>query len=277
MIGGNKRMTCVVNKELGVKLESSEIDALWSRLTAIQEINGNPMRVAIQKFGDATAFSVKNIPGPSFNTIKGLTDNDGKYVEDIIHFYNQKGIPVRFELTPAHVSSDLLTYLNKLGFYQLDFHTSLYKVTDSMFSEEIVEPEISIRELERDEFDTFAEIYTKGFQMPSFLRSGVAQNNKILYNNQNWTFYLASIDNVPAGIGVLFIKDRIATLAAAATVPSLRKKGIQSALIKKRIYQASLEECDLIVGQAKFGSTSQTNMEKAGMKIGYTKAIWVKK
>ena len=62
---------------------------------------------------------------------------------------------------------------------------------------------------------------------------------------------------------MLFIKDRIATLAAAATVPSLRKKGIQSALIKKRIHQAYLEECDLIAGQAKFGSTSQTNMEKA--------------
>jgi hypothetical protein len=272
-------MTVVVNKELGFRLENAEIDALCSRLTAIQEINGNPMGVEIQKFGDATAFSVTNIPGPSFNTVKGLTANDEKYVEEIIHFYNQKEIPVRFELTPAHVSSDLLTYLNKLGFYQLDFHTSLYKVTDSdsTLSEEKVEPQISIRELEGDEFDTFAEIYTNGFQMPSFLKSGVAQNNKILYNNPNWTFYLASIDNVPAGIGVLFIKDRIATLAAAATVSSLRKKGIQSALIKKRIHQAFLKECDLIAGQAKFGSTSQTNMEKAGMKIAYTKAIWVKK
>lgn len=145
-----------------------------------------------------------------------------------------------------------------------------------MLSEEKAEPQMSIRELERDEFDTFAEIYTKGFRMPSFFKSDIAQNNKILYNNQNWTFYLASIDNVPAGIGC-YIKDSIATLAAAATVPSLRKKGIQSALIRKRIYQASLEECNLFVGQAKFGSTSHTNMEKAGMKIGYTKAIWVKK
>lgn len=275
--GGNKKMTVVVNKELGFRLENAEIDALCSRLTAIQGISGNPMGVEIQKFGDATAFSVTNIPGPSFNTVKGLTANDEKYVEKIIRFYKEKEIPVRFELTPAHVSPDLLTYLNTLGFYQLDFHTSLYKGTDSMLSEEKVEPQISIRELEIDEFDAFAEIYTNGFQMPSFLQNGVAQNNKILYNNPNWTFYLASIDNVPAGVGVLFIKDRIATLAAAATVPSLRKNGIQSALIKKRIHQAYLEQCDLIAGQAKFGSTSQTNMEKAGMKIAYTKAIWVKR
>ena len=52
----------------------------------------------------------------------------------------------------------------------MDFHTSLYKVTDSMLSEEKEEPQIAIRELEWDEFDTFAEIYTNGFQMPSFLK-----------------------------------------------------------------------------------------------------------
>lgn len=259
-----------------MRIESSEIDTLWSRLGAIKAINRNPMGVEIQKFGNATAFSVKNIPGPSFNTVKGLTNDDEKYIENIINFYKQKEIPVRFELTPAHVSSDLLTYLNRLGFYQLDFHTSLYKTTETKIIEEIIEPKISIRELKTDEFDIFAEIYTKGFKMPAFLKSGVAQNNKILYNNQNWTFYLASIDNCPAGIGVLFIKDHIATLAAAATIPSLRNNGIQSALIKKRLYQAYLEECDLIVGQAKFGSISQNNMERAGMRIGYTKAIWVK-
>ena len=34
--------------------------------------------------------------------------------------------------------------------------------------------------------------------------------------------------------------------------------------------------CELIVGQARFGSISQNNMERAGMKIAYTKAIWTK-
>lgn len=266
----------VVNQELAVRLESSEIDTLWSRLTAIREINGNPMGVEIQKFGNATAFSVKNIPGSSFNTVKGLEDGDEQHVEKIIQFYKQKDIPVRFDLTPAHASTDLLTYLNKLGFYQLDFHTSLYRPVKSELIEEIIEPEISIRELKEDEFDIFAGIYIQSFQMLAFLKSAVAQNNKILYNNNNWTFYLASINNKPAGIGVLFIKDRVATLAAAATIPSLRNNGIHSALIKKRICQARLEQCDLIVGQAKFGSISQNNMERAGMRIGYIKSIWGK-
>lgn len=265
----------VVNKELAFTLEKSETDVLHSRLTAIKEQDGNPMGVEIQTFGNAAAFSVKNIPGPSFNTVKGLEAGDEQFLEEIVDFYRQKEIPVRLELTPAHTSSGLLTYLSQLGFYQYDFHTTLY----TPLSNEIwrAYPEIDIRKLKKDEFDLFAEIYTKGFQMPSFLKSGVAQNNKVLYNDPHWTFYLASVENEPAGIGVMFIKDHIATLAAAATVPHLRNKGIQSALIKQRMYEAATKECSLMAGQAKFGSVSQNNMERAGLRIAYTKAIWIKK
>lgn len=265
----------VINKGLAETIEQSEVDALHSRLTAIKEIDGNPMGVEIQRFGNATAFLVENIPGPSFNTVKGLKDGDEKFVDNILDFYNSREIPVRFELTPAHASPDLLTYLNKAGFYQTDFHTTLY----ASLSQDLgpIDPKISIQKLNKNEFGIFAEIYAKGFQMPAFLQSGIAQNNEILYDNENWHFYLARVDNEAAGIGVLFIKDGIASLAAAATVPDFRSKGIQTALIKERINQAKMLNCELVVGQAKFGSVSQNNMERLGLKIAYTKAIWIKK
>lgn len=272
-------MSLAVNRELVDSLENSEIETLNSRLSEIQKIVGNPMSVEIQKFGNATAFSVKKIPGPSFNTVKGLKEGDEKQIDKIIDFYKQKEIPVRFELTPAHTSLELLTYLSEAGYYHNDFHTTLYASLSNELEtrSEMNEQKITIRNLNRNEFDTYAEIYTKGFQMPAFLKRGVAQNNEILYNIKNWTFYLASYENEPAGIGALFIKDGKATLAAAATLPNIRNKGIQSALIKHRIYQANLQKSDLIVGQAKFGSVSQNNMERAGLSIAYTKTIWIKK
>lgn len=269
----------VLNRELAERLENAEIDTLSSRLMEIQKVVGNPMDVEIQKFGNATAFSVKNIPGPSFNTVKGIKQGDEEQIHRIIDFYKQKDIPVRFELTPAHTSPQLLTRLTEAGYYHNDFHTTLYTplIKELEKTYEMNEHKITIRNLEKHEFDTFAAIYTKGFQLPSFLKNGIAKNNEILYNNKNWTFYLASYENEPAGIGVLFIKDGIANLAAAATLPLLRNKGIQSTLIKHRIHQAYLQECDLAVGQAKFGSNSQNNMERAGLRIAYTKAIWIKK
>lgn len=268
-----------MNNELAQRLENSEIDTLSSRLIEIQNMDGNPMDVEIQRFGNATAFSVKNIPGPSFNTVKGLKAGDEKHIKGIVDFYKQKDIPFRFELTPSLTTSDLLTHLHEAGYYQHDFHTTLYtqvsKILDT--ADKLLDQKITIRKLKRHEFSIFAEIYIKGFQMPPFLKNGVALNNEILYGNKGWTFYLASYENEPAGIRVLYIKDSIATLAAAATIPFFRNKGIQSALIKHRIYQACLQDCDLAVGQAKFASTSQNNMERAGLKIAYTKSIWIKR
>lgn len=266
-----------MNEALAVQVETSEIDMLRSRLSEIQKIKGNPMDVEIQKFGNATAFTAKNIPGPSFNTVKGLQDGDEEQLDKIVDFYKKKKIPIRFELTPAHTSSELLTSLNKAGYFHNDFHTTLYTpLTNAIETcNEFTEKMMNVRKLEKDEFDTYAEIYAKGFQLPAFLTAGIAQNNKILHHLKNWDFYIASYQNEPAGIGVLFTKDGIATLAAAATLPHLRNKGIHSALIKHRIYQAQRQRCHFIVGQASFGSPSQNNMERAGLNIAYTKAIWV--
>ncbi|RFB13496.1 N-acetyltransferase [Bacillus sp. HNG] len=263
----------VITKKLAQALETSEIEVLKSRLTAIQAIEGNPMGVEIKQFGRATVFSVKNIPGPSFNTVKGLSDGDEKFIEPILHFYKQKDIPVRFELTPGHVSSELLTHLSNKGLYQHDFHTTLYSELYPLPESENLS-KVTIRELKKDEFALYAEMYTKGFGMPSFLKDGVAQNNQVLYNDENWTFFLACIEDEPAGIGVLFSKNGIGTLASATTLPEFRNQGIQTALIKQRMQKALEQDCRLFVGQAKFGSVSQNNMERAGMRIGYTKAIW---
>lgn len=111
--------------------------------------------------------------------------------------------------------------------------------------------------------------------MPASLEGGIAQNNEVLYDDEHWTFYLASLENQPAGIGVLFMKDSVAMLAAA--LPQSRNQGIHHALIHKRIDQAQSLHSKLIVGQARFGSVSQNNMEREGLKIAYTKAIWVGK
>lgn len=268
-------MKDVLTKSLAQTIEQSEIDTLVSRLNGIRSIGSNPMGAEVKRFGNATAFSVQNIPGPSFNTVKGITDEDINQIDSILDFYQKKGIPAQFEITPAHASSSLMTHLTGKGFYQSGFHTSLFSELSTM-GEKMASP-ISIRKLAGNEFDIFASIYAKGFNMPAFLKEGIAQNNGVLHDNKNWTFYLASIEGEPAGIGVIFIQDNVANLAAAATLPTMRHKGIHQALINKRVQQAIISNCNLIVGQAAFGNVSQNNMEKAGMRIAYTKAIWVQK
>ncbi|MFA9558592.1 GNAT family N-acetyltransferase [Evansella sp. AB-rgal1] len=266
----------VITSDFAKQIEQSEITMVTSRLQGIQRIPNNPMNVEIKKFGGATAFTVKNIPGPSYNTVKGLDSIDMNKIKDIIHFYHEKEIPCRFELTPAHSSPKLLAKLTELGYYQTDFHTTLAGPASNI-QLKLPDKNITIRPLKENEFQLFAEIYVKSFQMPEFLTDGVAQNNKVLYSNPNWKFYIACVNEIPAAIGVLYITDDFATLAASATLPEFRNNGCHTALIHKRIIDATASHSKYIVGQARFGSVSQLNMERIGMKIAYTKAIWIQR
>lgn len=59
-------------------------------------------------------------------------------------------------------------------------------------------------------------------------------------------------------------------------MPELRNNGVHGELIVRRLKQAQKAGCNLVVGQAAYGSASHRNMERAGMKVAYTKAIWTK-
>ena len=266
-------MVPVLTGELAQKIEVSEIDMLHSRLTAIQDIPGNPMGVEIMQFGRATAFSVKGIPGPTFNTVRGISYRDIDEVDRIIDYYKEKNSSVQIEITPISAHTELLKLLASKGFYQSNFHSVLCGSEISIH--ETIKRPISIRKLNEDEFDLFADIYVKGFDLPDFIKQGIAQNNRILHPLHDWGFYIATVDDKPAGVAVLFCKNGIATLAASATVPEHRKLGVHRALLLERIKDAQNKGAKLVVGQAQYASVSSNNMEKLGLGIAYTKSIWV--
>ncbi|MEN2768968.1 GNAT family N-acetyltransferase [Ornithinibacillus xuwenensis] len=265
-------MIPVLTSGLARRIEEAEISALKSRLMAIREIPGNPMGVDIQSFGHATAFSVKGIPGPAFNTVRGLTSEDHLEIEPIVDFYKAKNIPVQVEITPVSTSPELFQSLARSGHYQHSFHSVFYRTELKEIRK--AEPSITIRRLRESEFNLFAEIYVKGFGLPNSIKQGIAQNNQVLYPLDSWEFYLAMINGEAVGIGVMFIDNGIALLAASASLPQYRNMGVHQALMVERMREASKKEVGLLVGQASYASISANNMQKLGLRLAYTKAIW---
>lgn len=246
-------MSTIMTLNAAQEIENAEIHMLSSRLKALQALAENPMQVQMKKFGSATAFSSKIIAGPAFNTVKGITNTDE--LDEIISYYQSLQIPCRFEITPAQGTAELFQYLSQKGFYQSSFHTALYSIPREDPS--LLPANISVRQLKENEFHIFADIYVRGFNMPSFTKDGVRQNNEILYNKPGWHFFIAEFQNTPASIGVLYINNGVASLGASATLPEFQRKGCHTALIQKRIETAIEFNCKLIVGQARFGSVTK--------------------
>lgn len=221
-------MSTIMTVNTAQEIENAEIHMLSSRLEALQTISGNPMQVQLKKFGSATAFSSKIIAGPTFNTVKGIAFTNTDEIDEIISYYQSLQIPCRFEITPAQGATELFQYLSQKDFYQSSFHTALYSLPREDSS--LLPSNISVRQLKENEFDIFADIYVRGFNMPFFTKYGVHQNNEILYNKSGWHFFITEVQNTPASIGVLYINKGVASLAASATLPEFQRKGCHTVL-----------------------------------------------
>ncbi|MER2261715.1 MAG: GNAT family N-acetyltransferase [Psychrobacillus sp.] len=255
--------------------ELAEIQTLTSRIDTIQSLPGNPMGAEHIVRGNTHAFAVKHIPGPAFNTVRGLNENDLNYLDDIFLFYKELSVSFRIEVTPQNSCEPLFRKLSDVGYYQSGFHASFVRATSNIVNVSLPTA-IEVRPLNKDEFDLFSAIYVNAFNLPSYIQDGIRQNNQILHGVPGWYFYLALRHNIPVGIGVLYVKGELATLAVAATLPAYRGMGVQRALLNKRIEKAVEEGAKYITSEAAFGSSSHRNMERQGLKLAYTKAIWTK-
>ncbi|AFH63674.2 acetyltransferase [Paenibacillus caseinilyticus] len=265
--------------ERAVRVEEAEIRAVASRLTAIGEQEGNPHGVQVRRFGRVHAFLVKGIPDLYFNSVRGLGLEEGseERIDEILDFYAEHGASCRFDIVPFGAQPELLRKLAERGYGQYGFHTALYGVVPELgLPTDPRDGQVIVRPLREDEFDLYAEIYSASFGMPAFLQPAVAANNRVLHGRAGWRFYLALYGDEPAAIGALRMEDGIGSLAAAATLPAFRRLGCQSALLLERLEEAARSACGLLVGQAAFGSASQANMERIGMKVAYTKSLWRK-
>jgi hypothetical protein len=89
-----------------------------------------------------------------------------------------------------------------------------------------------------------------------------------------WSLYLARLDGLPAATGILYVRDRVGYCADAATVPAFRGRGLQGALLRRRIADAGAAGVDFVSSGATFLSTSHRNMERVGMRVQFVRAIW---
>ena len=86
--------------------------------------------------------------------------------------------------------------------------------------------------------------------------------------------FLAEFDGKPGAAGALCLHDGVALFAGSATIPELRRHGLQNALLNERLRHASDHGCDLAMIVAEPGSSSQRNAERKGFKIAYTRTKW---
>ncbi len=85
--------------------------------------------------------------------------------------------------------------------------------------------------------------------------------------------YVASIEGVAAGCASARVDEGLYQLCGAATLPTWRRRGIQTALLTARLAEARTEGCDLAVVTVEPGSRSQQNAQRRGFVPLYSRLV----
>jgi GNAT superfamily N-acetyltransferase len=135
--------------------------------------------------------------------------------------------------------------------------------------------DISVRVIGPEEAQLWTEISARGWahEHPELLNF-LLQLGAIASAREQGVCFLAEVDGRPGAAGVLCMHDEVALFGGSATIPELRRRGLQTALLHERMRYAFDHGCDLAMMRAVPGSDSQRNAERKGFRIAYTRTKW---
>jgi GNAT superfamily N-acetyltransferase len=193
-------------------------------------------------------------------------------LDTIEDFFLDRGAPVLHEVSPlAGVAA--LDLLCGRKYKPIEISSVLYRPV----AQPLVggHDNIHVRVIRSEDTQLWTEISARGWshehpELVDFL----LDNGVLLTAREDSLCFLAEVDGLPGAAGVLCINDGVALFGGSATVPELRRRGLQGALLEARMRYAWEHGCDLAMMVAEAGSNSQRNAERKGFRIAYTRAKW---
>jgi Acetyltransferase (GNAT) domain len=242
-----------------------------SRLQVLERLPGNPVGIAYREPAEGvTALMARHLPVPFFNSVAGLRKGQENLIEPLVAWYRAHGVAGRFELVPGLDDPALGRELARLGYFQSGFHVSLICAPQAHAAdagniavERIADPAA---------LEEFLDTHAAGWGVPD--PQGFKANVRGWLAQDGWSLYLGRLDGKLAATGILYIRDKVGYCADAATVPAFRGNGLQCALLRRRIAEASAAGVDFICSGAFYLSTSHRNMERVGMRTQFVRALW---
>ncbi len=206
---------------------------------------------------------------------------DERTLDGIEQAWADRGEPVRFELATL-ADPSLAPALTARGYRLTGFENVLGRaITDDDRSGL---DDVSITALPQDQWRTWLNVALDGFSAPDGSAPGEEQYPRELIEalfadfaaTPGFQRYLFLVDGAPAGAASLRFDDGLAQLCGAATLPQFRRRGIQAALLRRRLSDARQAGCDLAVVTTQPGSKSQANAMRQGFSLLYTRVVLVK-
>jgi GNAT superfamily N-acetyltransferase len=186
-----------------------------------------------------------------------------------------RGGPSRVVVCPL-ADPSLVEGLNRRGYRLSHFENILAMPLEASDSEDSSTPGIEVRPVGSDEGGLYASVVAPNFVEPGEPVEEIMEMAITMHGMEHSAPFLALIDGEPVGGGAVIIHRGLALFAGAATLPPFRNRGVHAALHHARLAHARRAGCDVAAQGAAPGSTSQRNAERRGLRVAYTRALFIR-
>jgi GNAT superfamily N-acetyltransferase len=269
---------------LAARIEKAECELLRDCAGAIARGRDAPVMVRPIAGGVAVhtgeGSPLNKVAGIGFGGVPAAVE-----LEQIEREFATAGAPVQVELS-CLAESGIGSLLTRRGYRLVGFENVLGRRLPGPDLEALRQlgGGIEVAPSERGELPVWLDVVATGFANPdaqgvasheSFSREAMERVMKDLVSAPTLVRYLARRAGVPAGGASMRAADGVCQLCGAATLPDHRRHGVQSAMLARRLDDATRAGCDVAVVTTLPGSKSQQNVQRLGFELLYTRAILV--
>jgi len=221
------------------------------------------------------------------NKVIGLaldTALDVEALERIECEWQSRGEPVRVELSVL-ADPGAGRVLTERGYQLHGFENVLGLALDATPAGPAEMTSIPVEVIGDDQLRAWADIAIEAFlnldgtgSVPDegFSREQLAGTLNEVTSAPGFVRYLARVDGEAVGEAAMRIDGDLAQMAGAGTLPRARGRGVQKALIQRRLADARAAGCTLAVVTTAPGTRSQDNVMRRGFELLYARAILVR-
>lgn len=230
---------------------------------------------AFERIGGGTmCFSGKGSPVGRAHGLGFFGPVSEVVLDHVEEFYRSRGVAAQIDVCP-YTDPSMLELLNKRGYAIQEFNTVLarYIYADEDLS---ITTGVTVRAPRQDEIKQVSEMVDRAFGDGKPL--GYAWLFELWLDTSGNMTLVAEVDGelVGGASGLIIKEHNLGAFFGAGVLPEFRKRGVQAALLNKRLQLSREAGCDLAVTLTMPGTSSQRNAERAGFRAAFTKAVVIK-
>ncbi|MFZ1866158.1 MAG: GNAT family N-acetyltransferase [Polyangiales bacterium] len=260
------------------RLEEVEATAWADALSALPAATQATLGTSAELSAGCAVLRSAKLATPMLNRVIGLGARGpvaDERVRSVLASFEAAGIKRYFVHRPPWADG-LCSQLETAGLTR--YHRNWAKFARGREAVAKAHTDLAVRAATHDDAEAFGRVFAEGFGLPT----GAAAIFVALVGRPRWHAYVALEGEHLGGAALLFVDDDMGYLCGATTLPPFRKRGVQTALMARRLEHALDLGCNAIstetgVSVAGDPQHSYRNIERAGFRVAYLRENYVPK